>query len=79
MGNERFLESIAQKIECSVKGAGSVEVVWLDMEAENEASFVEAVDKACSTLGLLDAFVHSYMYEGMIILPKKKHNCNKPY
>ncbi|XP_062105411.1 uncharacterized protein LOC133817044 [Humulus lupulus] len=64
MGNESFLESIAQKIVCSVKGAGPVEVVGLDMEEEKETSFVEAVDKACNTLGHLDAFVHSYMYEG---------------
>uniref|UniRef100_A0A803QL17 Uncharacterized protein n=1 Tax=Cannabis sativa TaxID=3483 RepID=A0A803QL17_CANSA len=63
MGNERFLESIAQKIVC-VKGAWPVEVVGLDMEEEKEALFVEAVDKACKTLGHLDAFVHSFSYEG---------------
>lgn len=65
MGNENYLRGIAQKIVGSVKGAGPVKVVGLDMEEEREASFDEAVDKACNILGNLDAFVHSYTYEGM--------------
>lgn len=64
MGNETYLRSIAEKIVCSVKGAEPVEVVGLDMEEEREAAFNEAVDKACNILGNLDAFVHSYAYEG---------------
>ncbi|PON95402.1 Glucose/ribitol dehydrogenase [Trema orientale] len=64
MGNESYLQSVAQKIVGSVKGAKPVEVVGLDMEEEREAAFDAAVDKACKTLGNLDAFVHSYTYEG---------------
>ncbi|KAJ6734599.1 F28J7.36 PROTEIN [Salix purpurea] len=64
MGNEEGLRSIGEKITGAIKGAFPVEVVGMDMEEEREASFDEAVDKACRILGNLDAFVHCYTYEG---------------
>ncbi|KAI5558580.1 hypothetical protein BDE02_17G052700 [Populus trichocarpa] len=64
MGNEKVLRSIGEKITGAVKGAFPVEAVEMDMEEEREASFDEAVDKACIILGNLDAFVHCYTYEG---------------
>ncbi|GMN57487.1 hypothetical protein TIFTF001_026594 [Ficus carica] len=59
MGDERRLRSVAEKI-----GSGVVEVVGVDMEEEREGPFREAVDKACTALGSLDAFVHCYTYQG---------------
>ncbi|KAJ6290130.1 hypothetical protein OIU78_025949 [Salix suchowensis] len=56
MGNEEGLRSIGEKITGAIKGAFPVEVVGMDMEEEREASFDEAVDKACRILGNLDAF-----------------------
>uniref|UniRef100_A0A6N2L8X8 Uncharacterized protein n=1 Tax=Salix viminalis TaxID=40686 RepID=A0A6N2L8X8_SALVM len=69
MGNEEGLRSIGEKITGAIKGAFPVEVVGMDMEEEREASFDEAVDKACRILGNLDAFVHCYTYEGKIQEP----------
>jgi hypothetical protein len=67
MGNEKGLRSIGEKITGAIKGALPVEVVEMDMEEEREASFEEAVDKACRVLGNLDAFVHCYTYEGNFV------------
>jgi hypothetical protein len=67
MGNEKGLRSIGEKITGAIKGALPVEVVEMDMEEEREASFEEAVDKACGILGNLDAFVHCYTYEGNFV------------
>ncbi|CAN1154057.1 Levodione reductase [Linum perenne] len=64
MGNEGCLRLLSEKITSSIKGAATVEVVGMDMEEEREQVFEEAVDKACSILGNLDAFVHCYFYEG---------------
>ncbi|XP_044467067.1 3-oxoacyl-[acyl-carrier-protein] reductase FabG-like [Mangifera indica] len=64
MGNEKRLQSVAEKIKSSFKGVEAVEVVGVDMEDEREATFDEAVDKACRILGNLDALVHCYTYEG---------------
>lgn len=51
-----------------MKVVEAVEVVGVDMEDEREATFDEAVNKACRILGNLDAFVHCYTYEGMFIV-----------
>ena len=67
MGNEKGLRSIGEKITGAIKGALPVEVVEMDMEEEREASFEEAVDRACRILGNLDAFVHCYTYEGNFV------------
>ncbi|KAH8483901.1 hypothetical protein H0E87_028350 [Populus deltoides] len=69
MGNEKVLRSIGEKITGAIKGAFPVEAVEMDMEEEREASFDEAVDKACIILGNLDAFVHCYTYEGKMQEP----------
>ncbi|KAF9663542.1 hypothetical protein SADUNF_Sadunf17G0062200 [Salix dunnii] len=69
MGNEEGLRSIGEKITGAIEGALPVEAVEMDMEEEREASFDEAVDKACRILGNLDAFVHCYTYEGKIQEP----------
>ncbi|XP_011009193.1 PREDICTED: pteridine reductase 1-like isoform X2 [Populus euphratica] len=69
MGNEKVLRSIGEKITGAVKGAFPVEAVEMDMEEEREASFDEAVDKACVILGNLDAFVLCYTYEGKMQEP----------
>ncbi|KAJ6298802.1 hypothetical protein OIU76_019878 [Salix suchowensis] len=68
MGNEKGLRSIGEKITGAIRGALPVEVVEMDVEEEREASFEEAVDKACRILGNLDAFVHCYTYEGNFVL-----------
>lgn len=52
----------------SLKGVLPIEVVGLDMEEEREAAFDEAVNRACSILGALDAFVNAYSYEGTAFL-----------
>ncbi|KAJ4822156.1 hypothetical protein Tsubulata_020757 [Turnera subulata] len=69
MGEESCVRSVADKINGSVEGAASVEVVGLDMEDERQAAFDEAVDKACLILGNLDAFVNCYFYEGKMQNP----------
>ncbi|KAL5071271.1 hypothetical protein RYX36_022158 [Vicia faba] len=66
MGNATSLQSIARKITDSVSGSGSVQVVELDLESEDESVFHDAVDKACKILGKLDAFVNCYSYEGKV-------------
>ncbi|KAJ4838875.1 hypothetical protein Tsubulata_050322, partial [Turnera subulata] len=69
MGEESCVRSVADKINGSIEGAASVEVVGLDMEDERQAAFDEAVDKACLILGNLDAFVNCYFYEGKMQNP----------
>lgn len=69
MGNESRLRSIAEYITGSLKGVVPVEVVGVDMEDDREGAFGEAVDQACMILGKLDAFVHCYTYEGMVVYP----------
>ncbi|XP_031263847.1 uncharacterized protein LOC116122067 [Pistacia vera] len=64
MGNEKRLQSVAEKIKSLLKVVEAVEVVGVDMEDERETSFDEAVNKACRILGNFDAFVHCYTYEG---------------
>ncbi|KAK7293911.1 hypothetical protein RJT34_16790 [Clitoria ternatea] len=66
MGDERCLQSIAHKIMASLSltAEGSVQVVGLDMEDDDESVFHHSVDKACKILGKLDAFVNCYTYEG---------------
>lgn len=71
MGNESALRKIADNIVGSLKGAGSVEVVGMDMEEEKESVFDEAVGRASTLLGKLDALVHCYSYEGMPRTPAK--------
>ncbi|XP_050941444.1 carbonyl reductase [NADPH] 2 isoform X1 [Cucumis melo] len=66
IGNECVLQSMSKMIAESLKGVLPIEVVGLDMEEEREAAFDEAVNRACSVLGTLDAFVHAYSYEGPI-------------
>ncbi|XP_027332434.1 uncharacterized protein LOC113847488 [Abrus precatorius] len=69
MGEERCLNSIAQKImgSLSLRSRDAdpvVQVVGLDLQSEDESAFSESVDKACQILGKLDAFVNCYTYEG---------------
>ena len=68
IGNECVLQSMSKMIAESLKGVLPIEVVGLDMEEEREAVFDEAVNRACSVLGTLDAFVHAYSYEGTTLL-----------
>lgn len=69
MGNEGQLRGLAEKIKSSLKGDVTVEVVGMDMEEEREAVFDEAVGRAWSILGNLDAFVQCYSYEGNNLFP----------
>lgn len=72
LGDERGLRSARERIVGSLNSAtAAVEVVGLDMEEEREGAFAEAVDKACNVLGGLDAFVHCYAYEGMLLFPMR--------
>lgn len=64
VGNENVLQRTSQEIVESLKGVLPIEVVGLDLEEEGEKAFDEAVNRACSILGTLDAFVHAYSYEG---------------
>ncbi|GFP98996.1 levodione reductase [Phtheirospermum japonicum] len=64
MGNEEQLRSAADKIKRSLSGVVLIDVVELDMEEEREAVFAEAVEKARTVLGSLDAFANCYSYEG---------------
>lgn len=64
MGNESQLKGAADSIKNSLNGIFKVEVVGVDMEDDREAVFSEAVDRASSILGNLDALVHCYSYEG---------------
>lgn len=64
MGEESHLWSVAEKITGSLNGVNPIEVIGLNMEAEKEAVFDEAVGKAWQHLGSLDAFVNCYAYEG---------------
>lgn len=66
IGNENVLQSMSKVIAQSLKGVLPIEVVGLDMEGEREAAFDEAVNRASSILGTLDAFVHAYTYEGAV-------------
>ncbi|XP_022934367.1 uncharacterized protein LOC111441556 [Cucurbita moschata] len=66
LGNETVLRRTSKEIVESVKGVLPIEVVGLDMEVEGEADFSEAVNRACSILGALDAFIHAYSYDGPI-------------
>lgn len=67
MGNEGSLRSIADKIRDSIEGAFPVDVIGLDMEADNEEAFDVAVQKAWSSFGNFDAFLNSYVYQGSSI------------
>lgn len=70
MGKEGQLRGLAEKIRSSLKGGDvTVEVVGMDMEEEREAVFDEAVGRAWSILGNLDAFVQCYSYEGKMHSP----------
>ncbi|KAL2907016.1 3-oxoacyl-[acyl-carrier-protein] reductase FabG [Bienertia sinuspersici] len=64
MGNEGRLQSIGDRIADSINDHDAIKVVGLDMEDDRETSFYGAVEKACSLLGNLDAFVNCYSYEG---------------
>lgn len=64
LGNENVLRRTSKEIVASLKGILPIEVVGLDMEEGGEVAFDEAVNKASSILGTLDAFVHAYTYEG---------------
>ncbi|KAK7344722.1 hypothetical protein VNO77_14693 [Canavalia gladiata] len=67
MGEERFLQSIANKIINSLSLTDSVvNVVPLDMEDPTESTFLYSVDKAIQILGKIDAFVNCYTYEGKL-------------
>lgn len=66
MGEESCLQSVAEKITGSLKGSNPIDVIGLTMEAEKEAVFDEAVEKAWQHLGTLDAFVNCYAYEGAL-------------
>ncbi|PKA61357.1 Short-chain dehydrogenase reductase 3b [Apostasia shenzhenica] len=66
LGDQNELRFMADSIMGSLKKANPIEVVGLDMEAESEAVFDEAVDKAWKLLGALDAFVNCHVYEGKI-------------
>ncbi|KAL3526277.1 hypothetical protein ACH5RR_010933 [Cinchona calisaya] len=67
MGDESQLKDAADKIKYSLNGL--VTVVGVDMEDDRGAVFSEAVDKASSILGNLDALVHCYSYEGKMQNP----------
>ncbi|KAF6148431.1 hypothetical protein GIB67_038786 [Kingdonia uniflora] len=72
MGDERKLESVAERIRGSLKSedcGGKIDVVGLNMEEEKESVFDEAVEKAKKVLENLDAFVHCYHYEGKMQNP----------
>ncbi|QCD80583.1 3-dehydrosphinganine reductase [Vigna unguiculata] len=66
LGDESCLRSIAHKImdSLSLSDRGTVQVVELNMEDQNESVFQNSVDQACQILGKLDAFVNCYSYEG---------------
>lgn len=66
MGDEESLRSMSKEISGSLKVAAPIEVVGVDMEAEEEAVFGKAVDEAWKRLGALDAFVNTYLFEGKI-------------
>lgn len=67
MGNEGSLRRIADKIRDSIERAFPVDVIGLDMEADNEEAFDVAVQKAWSSFGNFDAFLNSYAYQGSSI------------
>ncbi|XP_058103151.1 uncharacterized protein LOC131246774 [Magnolia sinica] len=64
MGDDSSLQIIAGTITGSLEGIDPIKVIGLDMEEERESVFDEAVDKAWKSLGVLDAFVNCYTYEG---------------
>ncbi|KAA3455875.1 putative oxidoreductase YohF-like [Gossypium australe] len=64
MGNEWCLRNVREKLMESTNGVVPMEVVGLDMEAEREGAFDEAVDKAWNVFGHLDALLNCYAYEG---------------
>ncbi|XP_074275214.1 uncharacterized protein LOC141599174 isoform X2 [Silene latifolia] len=64
MGDEDRLRSIANRISDSVKITNAIDIVGLNMENDSEAIFNGAVEKACRVLGMVDAFVNAYTYEG---------------
>ncbi|XP_038898546.1 3-oxoacyl-[acyl-carrier-protein] reductase FabG [Benincasa hispida] len=66
LGNENVLRRSSKEIVASLTGVLPIEVVGLDMEEGREVAFDEAVNRACSILGTLDAFVHAYSYDGPI-------------
>lgn len=67
MGNEGSLRRIADKIRDSIERAFPVDVIGLDMEADNEEAFHVAVQKAWSSFGNFDAFLNFYAYQGSSI------------
>lgn len=78
MGDENSLRGMVGEIMGSLHGIEPIDVVGLDFEEENEATFDEAVDKAWMLLGKLDAFVNCYSYEGNFFFLKKKGK-KKPF
>ncbi|ESQ50012.1 hypothetical protein EUTSA_v10021329mg [Eutrema salsugineum] len=64
MGNEASLKSIVESIRVSIEGAFPVELIGIDMEADNEQAFRVAVDKAWTCFGNFDAFLNCYTYQG---------------
>ncbi|GAA0181301.1 reductase [Lithospermum erythrorhizon] len=64
VGDKSKLGGVAEKINNSLEGTFTVDVVGLDMEQDQEAMFEEAVEKTCLILGGLDAYVNCYSYEG---------------
>ncbi|KAL2942627.1 hypothetical protein RDABS01_030977, partial [Bienertia sinuspersici] len=66
IGNEGRLQSIGDRITDFINDHDAIKVVGLDMEDDRETSFYGAVERACSLLGNLDAFVNCYSYEGKI-------------
>lgn len=66
LGDENVIKSMAGDIMRSSKGVNPIEVVGLNMEDEVEVAFDEAVDKAWTVLGAVDAFVNCHVYEGKI-------------
>lgn len=64
LGDENHLQSMVAEIMSSLKRSHKMEVVGLNIEAAEEASFDAAVDVAWKVLGKLDAFVNCYLYEG---------------
>lgn len=66
VGDEECLRSMSKEISGSLNGADPIEVVGLDMEAEEEAVFDKAVDDAWKRLGALDAFANTYLFEGTV-------------
>ncbi|PIA51054.1 hypothetical protein AQUCO_01100109v1 [Aquilegia coerulea] len=64
MGEENCIKKIVEKINGLQKGVYEIGIVAVDMEADKEADFDDAVNKAWRILGNIDSLVHCYDYEG---------------